>query len=106
MRVVFVGTREKKSSTSSLPVASPVLKGCMRLSPLANAFAANFFLFVFHTSIPTHQHINPAMALPRQLKNGLSPREIEFLAENEMIEIAPAIDTRQDLELLAVNHAS
>ncbi|KAG0335730.1 DNA replication protein psf2 [Podila horticola] len=41
------------------------------------------------------------MALPRQLKNGLSPREIEFLAENEMIEIAPAIDTRQDLELLA-----
>ncbi|KAG0345683.1 DNA replication protein psf2 [Podila humilis] len=41
------------------------------------------------------------MALPQQLKNGLSPREIEFLAENEMIQIAPAIDTRQDLELLA-----
>ncbi|KAF9409146.1 DNA replication protein psf2 [Podila epigama] len=41
------------------------------------------------------------MALPRQLKNGLSPREIEFLAENEMIQIAPSIDTRQDLELLA-----
>jgi len=42
------------------------------------------------------------MALPRHLKNGLTPLEIEFLAENEPIEIAAAIDTRQDLELIAV----
>ncbi|KAG0045757.1 DNA replication protein psf2 [Gryganskiella cystojenkinii] len=40
------------------------------------------------------------MALPRHLKNGLTPLEIEFLAENEPIEIAAAIDTRQDLELI------
>lgn len=43
------------------------------------------------------------MALPRHLKNGLTPLEIEFLAENEPIEIAAAIDTRQDLELIAVH---
>jgi len=43
-----------------------------------------------------------SMALPRHLKNGLTPLEIEFLAENEPIEIAAAIDTRQDLELIAV----
>ncbi|ORZ08548.1 putative DNA replication complex GINS protein PSF2, partial [Lobosporangium transversale] len=41
------------------------------------------------------------MALPRHLKNGLTPLEIEFLAENEMIEIAASIDTKQDLEFLA-----
>ncbi|KAF9348906.1 DNA replication protein psf2 [Mortierella sp. AD094] len=40
------------------------------------------------------------MALPKHLKNGLTPLEIEFLAENEMIEIAASIDTRQDLEFL------
>ncbi|KAG0002768.1 DNA replication protein psf2 [Entomortierella chlamydospora] len=40
------------------------------------------------------------MALPRHLKNGLTPLEIEFLAENEMIEISASIDTRQDLEFL------
>ncbi|KAI1291509.1 DNA replication protein psf2 [Mortierella claussenii] len=40
------------------------------------------------------------MALPRHLKNGLTPLEIEFLAENEMIEIAAAIDTKQDLDFL------
>ncbi|KAG0275553.1 DNA replication protein psf2 [Linnemannia exigua] len=41
------------------------------------------------------------MALPRHLKNGLTPLEIEFLAENELIEIEAAIDTRTDLELLS-----
>ncbi|KAG0266525.1 DNA replication protein psf2 [Mortierella polycephala] len=40
------------------------------------------------------------MALPRHLKNGLTPLEIEFLAENEMIEIEPFIASGQDLELL------
>ncbi|KAF9986123.1 DNA replication protein psf2 [Mortierella antarctica] len=40
------------------------------------------------------------MALPRHLKNGLTPLEIEFLAENELIEIAASIDTKQNLELL------
>ncbi|KAG0201950.1 DNA replication protein psf2 [Mortierella sp. GBA30] len=40
------------------------------------------------------------MALPRHLRNGLTPLEIEFLAENEMIEIAASIDTKQDLDLL------
>lgn len=43
------------------------------------------------------------MALPRHLKNGLTPLEIEFLAENELIEIEAAIDTRTDLELLSVS---
>jgi GINS complex subunit 2 len=42
------------------------------------------------------------MALPRHLKNGLSPLEIEFLAENELVEIAASIDSKQDLELLGV----
>ncbi|KAG0274663.1 DNA replication protein psf2 [Linnemannia gamsii] len=41
------------------------------------------------------------MALPKHLKNGLTPLEIEFLAENELIEIEAAIDTRADLELLS-----
>ncbi|KAF9117671.1 DNA replication protein psf2 [Mortierella sp. 14UC] len=41
------------------------------------------------------------MALPRHLKNGLTPLEIEFLAENELIEIEAAIDTRTDLALLS-----
>ncbi|KAK3817257.1 MAG: hypothetical protein J3Q66DRAFT_339378 [Benniella sp.] len=40
------------------------------------------------------------MALPRNLRSGLTPLEIEFLAENELIEINAAIDTKQDLELL------
>ncbi|KAF9966530.1 DNA replication protein psf2 [Mortierella alpina] len=40
------------------------------------------------------------MALPRHLKNGLTPLEIEFLAENELIEIAASIDSKQNLELL------
>ncbi|KAF9182601.1 DNA replication protein psf2 [Haplosporangium sp. Z 767] len=40
------------------------------------------------------------MALPRHLKNGLTPLEIEFLAEDEMIEIEPFIASGQDLELL------
>ncbi|KAG0000552.1 DNA replication protein psf2 [Modicella reniformis] len=40
------------------------------------------------------------MALPRHLKSGLTPLEIEFLAENEPIEISAAIDTQQDLEFL------
>ncbi|KAF9097545.1 hypothetical protein BGX27_000946 [Mortierella sp. AM989] len=43
------------------------------------------------------------MALPKHLKNGLTPLEIEFLAENEMIEIAAAIDTRQDLDFLGMD---
>ncbi|KAF9562433.1 DNA replication protein psf2 [Mortierella alpina] len=42
------------------------------------------------------------MALPRNLRNGLTPLEIEFLAENELIEIAASIDTKHDLELLGV----
>jgi GINS complex subunit 2 len=42
------------------------------------------------------------MALPRHLKSGLTPLEIEFLAENEFIEISAAIDTKQDLDLLGV----
>ncbi|KAG0359540.1 DNA replication complex GINS protein psf2 [Gamsiella multidivaricata] len=46
------------------------------------------------------------MALPRHLKNGLSPLEIEFLAENELIEISASIDTKQDLELLGSTIAS
>ncbi|KAG0296343.1 DNA replication protein psf2 [Dissophora globulifera] len=46
------------------------------------------------------------MALPRHLKNGLTPLEIEFLAENEMIEIAAAIDTKRNLELLGGEVAS
>ncbi|KAF9577174.1 DNA replication protein psf2 [Lunasporangiospora selenospora] len=40
------------------------------------------------------------MALPRHLKSGLTPLEIEFLAENEPIEISASIDSRQDLDLL------
>ncbi|KAG0225338.1 DNA replication protein psf2 [Actinomortierella wolfii] len=39
------------------------------------------------------------MALPRHLKNGLTPLEIEFLAENELIEISAATTT-QTLELI------
>ncbi|KAI8601316.1 Psf2-domain-containing protein [Dissophora ornata] len=40
------------------------------------------------------------MALPRHLKNGLTPLEIEFLAENETIQITASIDIKQDLELI------
>jgi len=46
------------------------------------------------------------MALPRNLRSGLTPLEIEFLAENELIEISAAIDTKQDLELLGVTRSS
>ncbi|KAF8936598.1 DNA replication protein psf2 [Dissophora ornata] len=45
------------------------------------------------------------MALPRHLKNGLTPLEIEFLAENETIQITASIDIKQDLELIGFeNH--
>jgi len=69
------------------------------LSPLQSSLA----LFTTHyppTTLATLS--NTSMALPRHLKNGLTPLEIEFLAENELIEIAASIDSKQNLELLGV----
>jgi hypothetical protein len=41
------------------------------------------------------------MALPLELTRGLSPAEIEFIAENEPITIEPMVRT-QSLELIQV----